>query len=174
MVNGEVVPLLYASGTRVDFLCPQLPVGTPLQVSLETGSGQTGPITTSMQEATPGIFTISSSSQGMILFAGTAAVAIARNPIVFGEPAQPGDHLAIRVTGLSPDTLAAVEVGGVNTPVRSINAVAGAPGVYEVLVAVPGGVPFGGSVPVQIAYAQPGGGVVKSNVVTMAVEAVRP
>lgn len=175
-VNGDAVPLLYASGTRVDFLCPEWSPGTPLQVTLETGSGQIKPISASMQDATPGIFTMdrSGQGQGMILFPGTSAVAIVRNPLVFGEPAQPGDDLAIRVTGLSTDTLVSVALGGVKTAVQSIKAVAGSAGAYDVLVTVPEGVPLGDAVPVHIEYAQPAGGVIKSNVVTMAVEAAQP
>jgi len=175
-VNGDSVPLLNASGTRVDFLCPQASVGTPLQVVVETGAGQSGPISAAMQDATPGIFTIDGSGQGqgMILFPGTSAVAMVRNPLVPGEPAQPGDTLAIRVTGLSPDARVSVTLGDVPTPVQSIQAVDGNPGVHEVLVTVPAGVPFGDAVPVRAQFVRAGGGVIESNVVTMAVEPVRP
>ncbi len=174
-VNGDYVPVLYASEGRVDFMCPQLS-GVPLQVVLETGSGQTDPISAPTQDIAPGIFTEDGSGrgQGMILFPATSAIAMVRNPVTWGEPAQPGDTLAIRVTGVSPNALVSVNMGGVNTQVQSIAEVVGSPGVYEVLVGVPVGVPFGDAVPVRLQIVRAGGEVIESNVVTMAVEAVRP
>ena len=175
-VNGAAVPLLYASGMRVDFLCPQLDPGTALQISLTTGAGQTSAIQASMQEATPGIFSLDTSGagQGMIGFPGTSMLAVARNPLVFGEPAQPGDNVMIRVTGLPTTAIVSVTFGGVNGAVQSITAEGANPGVEDILVTVPDGAPTGAAIPVQIQYAQAGGGTLQSNVVTMAVEAVQP
>jgi uncharacterized protein (TIGR03437 family) len=175
-LNGDPVPVLYASGTRVDFLCPSLAPGTPILVRLENRLGKANPIAATMLAASPGIFTIDGSGNGLgaVLFPGTSAVATVRNPVVLGEPAQPGDNLAVRVTGVPTDAVVYVQLGDVRVPGYAIQAVAGRPGVYEVLTTVPAGVVFGDAVPVRIQVISAGGGFVESNVVTMAIEPVRP
>jgi uncharacterized protein (TIGR03437 family) len=175
-VNGDYVPVLYASGTRVDFLCPSFAPGVPLHVSLETAAGQTGPIDSPMQEAAPGIVTADGSGRGrgMILFPGTSELAVVRNPLVSGEPAQPGDTVALRVTGVSPDADATINIGGVNAPVESIRPSTELAGLSEVLVKIPAGAPVGDAVPVRLDLPLQGGEIRESNVVTMAIELVRP
>jgi uncharacterized protein (TIGR03437 family) len=175
-VNANSVPLLYASGPRVDLLCPHLSEGALMNLTVTTEAGQSDPITATILDAPPGIFSIDGSGhgQGAVLFAGTSAVAMARNPLIPGQPAQPGDHLAIRVTGVSRNEHLWVTLGGITTPVESMQEVAGNPGLYEVLVSVPGGAPLGDAVPVGIQYAPNAGEVLHSNVVTMAIEPVRP
>ena len=54
-VNGQYVPLLFSSATRVHFLCPALDAGTKLSVTVETDSGVTEPVTAVMLEASPTI-----------------------------------------------------------------------------------------------------------------------
>ena len=175
-LNGDPVPVLYASGTRVDFLCPSLAPGIPILVRLENRLGKANPIAATMLAASPGIFTIDGSGNGLgaVLFPGTSAVATVRNPVVLGEPAQPGDNLAVRVTGVPTDAVVYVQLGDVRVPGYAIQTVAGRPGVYEVLTTVPAGVVFGDAVPVRIQVISAGGGFVESNVVTMAIEPVRP
>jgi uncharacterized protein (TIGR03437 family) len=174
-VNGDPVPVLFASGTRVDWLCPEVAPGAPLQVVLATGAGRTEAVSAAMEETAPGILSVDGSGQGqgLIVFPGTSVVAMIRNPQVTGEPAQPGDTLAMRVTGVSPDAQLSLTVGGIHTPVQSIQEAAGSAGLLEVLFTVPAGVPFGDEVPVRIQVVKAGGQVIGSNVVTMAVEAVR-
>lgn len=168
------MPVLSTSESRVSFLCPQLPPGAPIQVSLETSSGQSQPLTATMRDATPGIFTIDGSGkgQGVILVQDTGTLATVRNPWVSGEPAQPGDRLAIRVTGLPPDAHPSVEIGGILVPADSVQP-EDSSGVYDVLVTLPPGVSPGDAVPVSLRLPLASGATVGSNVVTMAVEPVR-
>ena len=87
-------------------------------VRLENRLGKANPIAATMLATSPGIFTIDGSGNGLgaVLFPGTSAVATARNPVVFGEPAQPGDNLAVRVTGVPADALVYVQMGDVRVP----------------------------------------------------------
>lgn len=175
-VNGSYVRVLRASPRRVDFVCPELAPGTPISVSLESPSGEARPLTAIMPEAAPGIFTVDGTGegQGMVLFQGTSTVAMARNPRVLGQPAQPGDRVAIRMTGLPPQAQPLVRLGDMVIPAQSVEPVDGNPGIWDVLVTLPSGVVAGDAVPVAIQLVQAGGQITKSNTVTIAVEPVRP
>ena len=74
-VNQEYVPVLYASSTELSVLCPNLSPGAGLQIAVETESGESQPVTTTMQEATPMLLTLEESSPGQALIAvsGTRA-----------------------------------------------------------------------------------------------------
>ena len=177
-VNGEFTPLLYASKTRVDFLCPNLSPGTPLRVSLQAGDATTAALTTTMQYAAPGIFTWdgSGSGQGAISFTGGTDLVTVRNYRVAGQPGQPGDHLKLRVTGLPAGDSAAqplVRIGDVYGAVEFVRALPGATGTFEIGVQVPMTLPLGDAVPVLIQLPQPDGSLIGSNVVTAAVEAAQ-
>jgi uncharacterized protein (TIGR03437 family) len=156
----------------VDFLCPNDSPGTQLHVWLETGNGRTSTLTTVQQPAAPGIFTLEGSSQGLILLDDSALAAV-RSPAAPGQPAQPGDEISIRATGLSPSAAVFVTLGGVNAPVTSVQPVESYPGVYDIRVKVPEGVPAGDSVPVRLKIAG-AGSAPESNQATMAIELPRP
>ena len=98
-------------------------------------------------------------------------MAIARNPWTWGEPAQPGDSLALRVTGVPSNIGLSVKLGNVVALAQSVQAVNNSPGMSDVLLTVPAGVPTGDAVPVRIQLALPNGEIAQSNVVTMAIEA---
>ena len=179
-VNGQPVPVLMASAESVQFLCPATDPGTPLALVVEAPSGSTNTVNTVMQSAAPWIFPADSpqQNQGMISFDGTAELAMARNASVPAHPAQPGDEVLIRATGLgspasvSPTTVS-VTLGGWIAQVDSINPVAGSAGVFTISVRVPASITPGDAVPVQINVTGPGGAMAPSNTVTMAVEQVR-
>ncbi|HVN04452.1 MAG TPA: putative Ig domain-containing protein [Bryobacteraceae bacterium] len=176
IVNGEDVPVLRASEKHIDFLCPDAAPGTALQISIATRFGQTKPLAAILQEAAPGIFTIDGTGggQGAIVFVGTSTLAMVRNARYDAQPAQPGDRVAIRVTGAPAQSQTMVKVGGIIVPAESVTPLEGSPGVYEVLITLPGGTPEGDAVPVSALAAETSGRVVESNIVTMAVEPVRP
>ena len=50
MINGDYVPILYASPLQVNFLCPAIGAGTPLRISIESEDGATEPLSTVMQD----------------------------------------------------------------------------------------------------------------------------
>ena len=175
-VNGQRVPVLAASATRVSFLCPALDPGTGLSIGVETQSAVTNAVAGTMSSASPVILSLDGSGQGqgVVTFAENSDLVMSRNYEVPAEPAQPGDEIVIWATGLGsgPDVSAGtltVTIGGVYAPAESVSAVDGNAGVLAVRVRVPAGAPIGDTVPVQLAIAMPGNRA-SSNAVTVAIE----
>jgi uncharacterized protein (TIGR03437 family) len=178
-VNGQYVPVLLASSTQVQFLCPLLDPGTNLEMVVETGSGVTNALSAVMQTASPWLFSqdVPSQNQGIVSFAGTTELVAARNPQVSGHPAQAGDEILIWGTGLGSSadisTTASVMLDGLSSPVESVTAVSGHAGVYAIRVRVPDSTTPGDAVPLQLQVTGPDGKLFSSNSVTVAVEQVR-
>ena len=162
-VNGQYVPVLFSSATRVHFLCPALDPGTRLSVTVETDSGVTEPVTTTMQEASPVIQSLSHND--------SADLAIMRNFLVPAYPAQPGDPIRILATGLGSAPVL-VKIGDIASEVESVNPVPGYAGLFAIQTRIPAGTVFGDAVPVQLQVAT-SGGQFTSNTVTAAIEPVR-
>lgn len=119
----------------------------------------------------------SGENQGVISFAGTTELAMARNFRVAGHPAQPGDEILIWGSGFGMPTEVAsaavlVELGGADAEVESVNAVPGHAGVYTIQARVPAGIDFGDAVPVQVQVTTPDGKQFRSDKVTLALEPV--
>ena len=53
LVNGAYTPILSASAGQVEFLCPVLPAQTPLDIAVETPSGQSSSLPPSWRKARP-------------------------------------------------------------------------------------------------------------------------
>jgi uncharacterized protein (TIGR03437 family) len=178
-VNGEYVPILLASPAHVLFLCPVLDPETAMQVAVETAQGLAGPLSMVMQSASPWIFSLDASgqNQGLVSFAETSELAMARNPQVAAHTTQPGDEVLIWGSGFGSPTEVSIRsisvtVGGVNVEAESIRAVPGHAGVYTVQVRVPALTIFGDAVPVQVQATTLDGKQFISNTVTVAVERV--
>ena len=177
-VNGESAPLLFASPTRVSFLCPKLDAGAQLSISVETATASSKPLSTIMQAASPEIFILGGSdqNQGVVTFAGSRDTVTMRNSRIPGYPAQPGDEILIWGTGFGsatdPWAGLSVTIGGVAAQVASVRAVPDRPGVYVVQTRVPELPAPGQDVPVQVHIGAPGGKQVNSNTVVVAVEAI--
>ena len=176
-VNGEYVPVLSATDTDVNFLCPALAPGNSISVAVETPAGVTNAITAKMQEASPSVFSLDGSgrNQGMISFQNTTDLAMARNFRVPAHPAQPGDHVLILATGLGQSGSGRLPVtfGGVVVTADDVQPVPGYAGVYCIRATVPPGAEFSDAVPVHITVEAASGRRVDSNTVTAAIEAVR-
>jgi len=148
------------------------------------------PLTTTMQFASPGIYTMDGSGhgQGAVLVAGTADVAMTQTKGILSEPAQLGGYISIYSTGLGAtnvDVLAGtpapsdplaeviapvdVTVGGQAAEVSFAGLVPGYTGLYVVNAKLLAATPIGPAIPLQITVHQPDGTVVMSNVVTIAV-----
>jgi uncharacterized protein (TIGR03437 family) len=177
-VNGQSVPVLFASESAVNFLCPILNPGEPVSVAVETASGVIDVLATTMQEASPTILSLDGSdeNQGLISFARSSDIAMGRNYRIPAHPAQPGDQILIWATGLGPIPEAAsalsVKLGDVYAVVESVQALVGHAGVYAIQARIPGSTAFGDSVSVQLEVTG-SSRAFKSNSVTLAVEAVR-
>ena len=179
VINGRPVPVLYSSAYRVDFLCPTTPAGTPLSVEVVSSFGSSQPTMIAVQDAAPAIVSLDDSrpSQGLISFYGTNDLVMERNFKVPSHPAQPGDQIVIRATGLgsaadSGSGTKLVKLGDVYVGVDSVQAVPGYAGMYQIQVRVPAAMTFG-AVPVQLEIMTPDGHQLNSNSVTAVFEAVR-
>jgi uncharacterized protein (TIGR03437 family) len=179
LVNGQYVPLISASATQVQFICPSLPAQTSLELSVETDAGKSGPLNAIMQIASPWVFPTGTASQnrGLVSLVGTTDLAMPRNSELPAHPAQPGDEILILGTGLGSSSGAAswmvsARVGGVDAEVEAVSPVSGHAGVYTVRVRVPVPLEFGDDVPLQLQVSDLDGKLFSSNSVTIAVEPV--
>ncbi len=153
-VNDAYVPLVYAAQDRVDFVCPNVAAGTRLNLSVETDSGAAEAVQTVMNSVSPALFSMDGSGggQGAIVLSGTSLTAMARNYLVSGQPAQIGDAVAIRATGIDPSNWQSLslKIGGLTATITSVDAIPGMAGVYQITATVPYGVSTGDAIPVTL------------------------
>jgi uncharacterized protein (TIGR03437 family) len=161
-INGQYMPVLFSSNTRVEFLCPSFVAGTSLSVMVENDSGNSAALAGLMQNVSPRILSIEDlgTNQGLITFADTGELAMFRNYRVAARPAQPGDELLLWATGFGSDAdrlleTVSVRIGDGEAGVRSIEQVLGSPGLYIVRVSVPQTVSTGDAVPVSLDVSTP-------------------
>jgi uncharacterized protein (TIGR03437 family) len=190
--NGAYLPVLYASEFQVNVQCPQVAPGTALTLVLEDSNGSSSPLSSTMQYATPGIFTLdgSGTGQGAIVTANTATLAMQHVDSLPSQPAKAGDFISIYATGLgpvfpnvpngqptplNPSTLLTpkvdVLINGLATEVPFAGMAPGYVGVYQVNAKIPPNTPPSNAVSVQIVVHLPDGTGALSNVVTIAVAA---
>jgi uncharacterized protein (TIGR03437 family) len=179
-VNGEYVPVLSVSSSKIQFLCPSLAAGTQLEIAVETAVGVSGSLRSVMEAASPRIFTLdrAESSQGVVSFLGTADLAMLSNAEVSAHPAQPDDELMIWATGLGSSSelwpaMVSVKLGGVDITVDSVKTVPGYAGVFTVQFRVPVIPAFEDHVPTQLQVVGAHGNAFSSNTVTVSVEPAR-
>jgi uncharacterized protein (TIGR03437 family) len=175
IVNGNPAPVVYASATRVDFLCPEALSGGELEISAQIGGTVTN-VVHANQQATLGLFSADGSGQGqaMVTLSGMSLLAAPRSYLNNGQPAEPGDTISILATGAGLDAgpaLVEVSIGGVSTTADRVQPMPGMAGVYQVDVIVPASVAPGDAVPIVIEVADSSGNAIGSNTVTIAVEA---
>ena len=175
-VNGAFVPVVYASPTQVNFVCPGGLTGAALQVTVENESGRSSPVSVQLQDSAPGVFTVDGSGQAAVSIGDGSMLAMARNYRYVSEPAQAGDRLSILVTGLGSnvDTAAlSVKIGDASLPVDSARPLAGSAGVTELSVTVPAAASFGDAVPLIVQSVRPDGRVAASQTVMIGIEQIR-
>lgn len=166
-VNGQEVPVLYSSASRVDFLCPQLDPGTQLSVTVETDLGTSAPWASVMNRLAPRILAVSDADSSQLV--------LQRDYTESGHPAQPGDEIVLSATGFG--SMAAtpgavlVRLGDLEARVDSVDAVPGQAGVYAIHCDIPSGTAFGAE-PLELHVVAPGGQDVSSNRVEAAIEPV--
>jgi uncharacterized protein (TIGR03437 family) len=159
----------------VDFLCPNTAAGAGLDIALETSAGTTAPLQTTMLEANPVLLLARSfqPDQGHITLSGTDRLTTTRDSNSGGEPAQIGDLVSIRATGLGTAASTGsifVKVGGADAQVQSVVPSLDAAGVFLINVRIPAATPIGDAVPVQLEMISPTGRHLASNKVTLAIE----
>lgn len=187
-VNGEAAQLLFASPSQVNFQCPQLSPGSPLDVTLVAESGVRMPAASStMAAAAPSVFTMATTTQGVIRIASANQIAMPKTEGTPSRPATPGENLEIYADGLGEvmnavpaGTLAAdsqvqrrnqvrIFVGDVQIAPASAEFAPGTPGVFQIDAQLPQNVPTGLAVPLHIQVVLPDGSVAESNQVTLAI-----
>ena len=162
-VNDSYVAVILASLTQVKFICPALDAGTPLSIAIETAAANSEPLEMNMQAASPEIFSIDG-NQGVVSFPGTSEIAMDRKFKMAAHPAEPNDEVVIWGTGFAA-TPVAVQIGGMDAEVVSVEAVPGYAGVHAIRAHIPSAVTASQTVPVQLSTAG-----VTSKPVTIAVE----
>ncbi len=187
-VNGHVAPLMMVSSAQVNFQCPVLPSGSPLTITLQAENSSEYSLQSVMQAASPGLFSMDTTRQGLITIAGTNEIAMPKNNGVPGRPASRGEILTIFVSGLGqtldnipPGTMAPhdrwvplsntikIVVGGLEIDPLFSGLAPGTVGLYQVNAKLPPGVPAGAAVPTAIHVILADGTVVESNTVTVAI-----
>jgi uncharacterized protein (TIGR03437 family) len=173
--NGLTVPILSASATELNILCPDSVPGSDIQLVVRTGHGVAAPFATTARWATPGIFSLdgAGTGQGWVLREGakTDSVAMVRNYRVSGQPAIPGERLLVYATGVGGLTNVSVQIGEFKVPALAINPVPNHAGLYQVVVSVPNIVmQKNGDLPLSLSGDTPQGNI-STNIVSIALEA---
>jgi hypothetical protein len=173
-VNGIEVPILSASISRVDFLCPVAIAGSTLQIALQTSTRVAQPIQTVSQETTPGIFSIdgSGTGQGVITHSGTATMAMNPNYQFLSRAALPDELVTVYATGIEAAQEVSVVADGNEVSPQSVVAIPGLAGMYQVSVRLPSG-PSGGDMAITLKSKTLDGSFVNSNDVSVATESLQ-
>jgi len=168
--NGALVPILSASETELDILCPDSAPGSPLEFVVQTGHGAANLIRTQAASAAPGLFSLdgSGAGQGRVFRNGAGGVAIIRNYLVTGQPVQAGDQVISYGTGLGNLSNISVKIGDEVTA-ASVTPVQDHPGLYQVLLTVPP-LAHNNGIPLLLSGNTPEGTIVNTNIVNIAVE----
>jgi uncharacterized protein (TIGR03437 family) len=190
--NGAYMPVFYASETQINVQCPELAPGNPLTLTVESATGISSPLSTTVQYTTPGIFSLDGSGrgQGAILLANTSIVAMPHTDGIPSQPAKPGDFISIYATGLGPVGISLstgqpaptnvlvpataqvdVLIDGLKANIPFAGLAPGYTGLFQVNAQVPTSIHTGDAVSVQIVTHRPDGSIAQSNVVTIAVTA---
>jgi uncharacterized protein (TIGR03437 family) len=173
-VNGEYATVLAASGDRTDFLCPDLPAGSPLDIAVETPAGQSNILHTTIEDVAPAILTMDDTPEGQALatHANSMELAALPNFRFRARPVLPGEPVSLSVTGIACDgsRQPQLKVGGQYIAIDSIRPSAQMPAVCTVAFRAPAGT-AGDFVPVVFETIRADGTVAVSNPATIAIEA---
>ena len=143
-MNGAYVPILSTSTDQVEFLCPALPARTPLDIAVETTSGQSNSLQTTMEETAPAIFTVDGSPQGQALAirSNSAELAALPNFRVRARPALAGELVSVWATGIECATAPQLwlNLGGQPVAIDSAQPVSQMAGMCEIAFRIPANV----------------------------------
>ena len=144
LVNGGYALILSASAGQVEFLCPTLPAGTPLDIAVETRAGQSGALRTTMEETAPAILTVDGSPQGHAIAIQAASDELAALPSFRyrATPASSGELLSVWATGIecAASQQLRLNIGGQSVAAESIQSLPQMAGVCQIAFHVPAGV----------------------------------
>ena len=171
-INGMVAPILSASRSQVDFLCPAVVPGSTLEIGLQTPANVALPVRTVSRQSTPGIFSIdgSGTGQGMVLHSETGVIAMTPDYRYPSRAALPGEAVTIYATGIEATQRVSVRVGEIEVSPQSISADPELAGVYRVYLILPRG-DADDKTAVSLKIQMLDGSTVMSNEVSVATEA---
>jgi uncharacterized protein (TIGR03437 family) len=176
LVDGNPAPILSASRTRVDFLCPNDFKGQQMSVVLETELGATLPLQVAIADAKPILLPVDGSEKdGAITIGETDRFSVLRDVRGIGEPAQVNDLIVLRAAGLgkmAAENVSSIvmKIGDVEAKIESISPDPDSAGVYRIQVKIPEAVGKGEAIPVRMIVQPLTGESLASNTVTMAIE----
>ncbi len=165
-------PVLPESDTELNILCPELVAGTEFRVSVETAAGISPSIRTIASPAAPGIFTVdgSGAGQALAIVEGTNRVAMRPNYRTAAQPATEGDRVVIYATGIDSLARLTARIAGQELTPLAVLPAPNRPGVFQVIVTVPGSATLHGEVPISLAGRRSDGVEVTSNRATIMLE----
>ena len=173
LVNGAYAPILSASAGQVEFLCPALPAGTPLDIAVETPSGQSGALQTTMEETAPAIFTVDGSPQGHALAIRANSDELAALPSFRyrARPALSGELVSVWATGIecAASPRLRLNLGGQSVAADSMQPLPQMAGVCEIAFRVPADV-IGDSVSLSLEVTRSDATVAVSNRTSVTVQ----
>jgi uncharacterized protein (TIGR03437 family) len=172
-IDGVIIPILSASRSRIDFLCPNAVAGSTIEITLQTLTGVALPVQTVMSATAPGIFTLNGSGteQGVVNYSGTDVTAMIANPENASRAALPGETVTIYATGINPPQKISVMTGTTELKPESIVASTERAGVYEISVTLPNALADGDS-EVLLKVLEADGSAIMSNKVSIATTAI--
>ena len=195
--NGTPLPLLYISGTLINFQCPMSAPGTDLKIVVEAEDGSTLPgMQGQMKEATPGIYTLNASGQGQgaITISTTNELAMPKTDGLPSRPVHQGEYITIYSNGIGPmgdnapeagmpaplnvlvlakDTVRVV-IGEVELEPSFAGLAPGSIGLFQINVQIPADTHTDTAVPVYLKVTLADGSIVTSNFVTISIDAPPP
>jgi uncharacterized protein (TIGR03437 family) len=185
-INGQYARLMMASAEQIYFLCPDLAIGTPLDIEVITESGKLlrAPLS-SMRAAAPALFTVPDSMQAVLQLADSdqpqqgltqtvrrgdtirlhpAGLGAVGTPVTVGEVA-PLDRKILLQNSLK------VVINGVEIDPVFAGLAPGTVGLYQVDVRIPADAPVATDVPLSLKVRLADGTEVLSNPATIAIGA---
>jgi uncharacterized protein (TIGR03437 family) len=166
LINGYNAPIYYVSPTQISVIVPFANTFSVAQIQVMNGAGSSNIVTSPVYQTTPGIYTIDSTFGGV----GPGGLGFAAaehgdySVVSKTSPAQPGETIALYVTGLgnvyppNPDGAAgpanpasiptntfALDINGttVPTPLPFIGLAPGLAGLYQINFQIPSGLASG-------------------------------
>jgi uncharacterized protein (TIGR03437 family) len=141
LVNGAYVAILSASAGQVQFLCPSLPAGTPLDIAVETPAGQSRALPTTMEETVPAILTVDGApqSRALAIHANSDLLAALPNFRYRATPALSGQLISVWATGIecAASQPLRVNLGGQSVAAESTQALPQMAGTCQVAFRIP-------------------------------------
>lgn len=175
MINGTPAPVLFASASRVDFVCPPSAPGTALEIAVQSGPDLSNRLTTTMAAAAPGLLTVddSGAAQAIAFRPDTSEVAALPNSRIPARPAVPGEVLSLVASGIACDDAfpagrPQLQIGMHVVPAQTAALIPGLAGVCALGFQVPAG-PAGDFVPVTLEVRHYDGRLDTSNQVSIAI-----